>query len=391
MRILFLSTWYPYPPDNGSKLRVYNLLRGLAQSHQVTLISFTDEPPANSPPALEALCTAVYAIPRRAYRPARPLALLSLLSPTPRVIVDTYTPAMARQIERALQAQDFHLVVASQWSTAAYCQTFLGMPAVFEEIEVGVFQSKISQATSPARRFRHRLTLLKLQFYLRRLLPHFRMCTVASATEATLLRRLVPACHSVEIIPNCVSLADYGDMGVKPQPNSLVFAGSLSYAANHDAMIWFLGQVYPRIRASLPAVRLTITGDHASQPLPSADNLTMTGLVDDVRPLVTASWVSLAPIRLGGGTRLKILEAMALRTPVVATSKGAEGLEVQHDEHLLIADTPEAFAEAVIRLLRESGLRQRLADNAYELVRRKYDWRMVLPRFLQLIERVAPA
>ncbi len=102
--------------------------------------------------------------------------------------------------------------------------------------------------------------------------------------------------------------------------------------------------------------------------------------------MIASSWASLAPIWQGGGTRLKILEAMALRTPVVATSKGAEGLDTKHDEHLLIADSPADFSEQVIRLIQEPQLRQRLADNAYDLVREKYDWAVVMPRFLNLID-----
>jgi glycosyltransferase involved in cell wall biosynthesis len=136
-------------------------------------------------------------------------------------------------------------------------------------------------------------------------------------------------------------------------------------------------------------VQFTITGDHANLPLPPADRVTLTGFVDDVRPLIAAAGVSVVPLRVGGGTRLKILEAMALRTPVVTTSKGAEGLDVQPGEHLLIADTPEAFAAASLRLLQEPGLRQRLADNAYRLVAEKYDWAVTMPRFLELVERVA--
>jgi glycosyltransferase involved in cell wall biosynthesis len=156
-------------------------------------------------------------------------------------------------------------------------------------------------------------------------------------------------------------------------------------------MTWFLAEVYPRIQAQVTDVRLLITGDHADLPLPPTDNLTLTGFVDDVRPLVAAASISLVPIRVGGGTRLKILEAMALHTPVVATTKGAEGLDVQHGDHLLIADTPESFAQAVLRLLGDPALRQKLADNGYQLVRERYDWAAVMPTFLNLIERVAYA
>jgi glycosyltransferase involved in cell wall biosynthesis len=178
------------------------------------------------------------------------------------------------------------------------------------------------------------------------------------------------------------------DVCKQPRPDTLIFNGSFRYFANHEAMVWFLRHIYPEIIRHVPNVRLTITGETSNPPLPSADNVILTGRVEDVRPLIASAWVSLAPIRQGGGTRLKILEAMALRTPVVATSKGAEGLDARHDEHLLIADTPQSFSESVVRLFKEPGLAQRLADSAFQLVKEKYDWAVVMPRFQSLVDHV---
>jgi len=107
-----------------------------------------------------------------------------------------------------------------------------------------------------------------------------------------------------------------------------------------------------------------------------------------VRPLIASAWASIAPLQQGGGTRLKILEALALQTPVVATSKGAEGLDARHDEHLLIADAPDEFANQVVRLLQDPALRQRLAANGARLVSEQYDWANVMPRFLNLVEQI---
>jgi glycosyltransferase involved in cell wall biosynthesis len=154
-------------------------------------------------------------------------------------------------------------------------------------------------------------------------------------------------------------------------------------------MTWFLRHVYPRIQAEAPDVSLAITGDHRGLPLPPSENVTLTGFVEDIHSLIKGAWCSIAPLQSGGGTRLKILEAMALGTPVVATSKGAEGLDVEDDVHLLLGDTPEAFANAVVRVMYEPGLRQRLVDNSLQLVRAKYDWANVMPRFLDLVEWAA--
>lgn len=391
-RILFLSSWFPYPPDNGSKLRIYNLLRGLAQQYQVTLVTFADQPNVNpDAPALRALCRDVQVVPWKPFEPQSPRAQLGFLSLTPRSVVDTFSAEMKQCIERTLSVGDYDVVIASQTTMAGYSLCFRGLPAVFEEAEVGVLYEQFTHAISSWRRFRYGLTWAKHRRYLARLLRCFSACTVVSERERRLVSCAVPGYQAIEVISNCVNLADYRDVHEMPQPNTLIFTGSFRYFANHDAMVSFLREVYPRIHAQVPDARLTITGDHANLLLPSTDNVTLTGLVDDVRPFIASSWVSLVPIRLGGGTRLKMLEAMALHTPVVATSKGAEGLDVEHDEHLLIADTPEAFAEAVVRLLKEPGLRKRLADNAYQLVAEKYDWAVAMPRFLSLVERVARA
>lgn len=389
MRILFLSAWFPYPPNNGSKIRIYNLLRGLAQHHDVTLLTLTDEPINAVPPELATICRDVQWVDKRTYNATSPRAVVGLFSPTPRSIVDTFIPAIHDRIHHELAARHYDIIIASEWATAAYLADHHGMPAIFEDIEVGIFDTKRSAASSPLRRLRHELTWLKLQRYLQHLLPRFAACTVVSKAEESLLQRMVPNYQSIAVIPNGVSLADYQPFISEPRPNSLIYTGSFRYFANHDAMQWFLREIFPRIRSRVPQAHLTITGDHANLPLPASDNLTLTGFVDDVRPLVGSTWASLAPIRLGGGTRLKILEAMALRSPVIATSKGAEGLDVRNSEHLLLADTPESFADAVIRLLTSPQLRHDLTERAYHLMEQKYDWNVILPNFLQLVENIA--
>lgn len=390
LSILFLSGWFPYPPNNGSKLRIYNLLRGLAERHDITLLSFADQSDVDpNTPALRALCRGVQVVPRKPFAPHSRRARLGFFSLTPRSVVDTYSPEMARRIEQTVSARNYNVIIASEITTAGYAPRFQGLPALFEDPEMGVLYEQYARATSPRQRFRYGLTWAKHRRYLARLLRHFQACTVVSEQERQLLSQAVPAHPPIEIIPNGVNLSDYENVHEEPEPNTLIFTGAFTYGANHDAMTWFVGQVYPLIQAQAPDVHLYITGNHADKPLPPADGVTRTGYVDDVRPLVARSWVSLAPLRIGGGTRLKILEAMALRTPVVATSKGAEGLDVQNGEHLLIADTPQAFADAVICLLKDPALRRRLTDNAYQLVREKYDWAVIMPRFLHLVEQVA--
>jgi polysaccharide biosynthesis protein PslH len=390
MRILFLSHWFPFPSSNGSKLRILNLLKGLVTHHDVTLLSFTEEGDIYQPlDEICALCRDVQIVPKEQFAPQSLKATAGYLSRMPRSVVDTYSRDMAKHIESALAAERYDLIIASQIGTAVYSDLFASVPALFEEIELAVFFERFAQASTARARLRNGLTWHKHRQYLKRLMRNFSVGTVVSVREKELLSLAVPDYKNVEIIPNCVSLEAYADIAEEPEPDTLIFAGSFSYRPNYDAMIWFLREVYPLIQAEVPGVRLTITGDHRNLPLPSSRGVTLTGFVDDVRPYVARSWVSLAPLQVGGGTRLKILEAMALQSPVVATAKGAEGLAVESGKHLLVADSPVAFAEAVVRILQDRALRDQIAENAYRLVGEQYDWKETVPRFLELVQRTA--
>jgi glycosyltransferase involved in cell wall biosynthesis len=193
----------------------------------------------------------------------------------------------------------------------------------------------------------------------------------------------------VKIIPNCLNMDEYKNVTAEKKANTLIFTGPFKYHANYDAMKWFVGEVFPLILERIPDAHLIITGDHQNLPLPSTNNITLAGYVDDVKSLVASGTVGIAPLLSGGGTRLKILEAMALGTPVVATSKGAEGLDARRGEHLLIADSAGDFAESTVRLLREAGLRQQIAANSQKMVREKYDWEGIMPAFLRLLAKIS--
>jgi polysaccharide biosynthesis protein PslH len=391
MNILLLSRWFPFPTNNGSKLRVAGLLRGLAKHHAVTLLSFADQPDVRpDAPELQSLCTAVHVVPWREFDPHSRRARLGFFNLQPRFLLDTYSEEMADSMRRLLATQKFDLIIASQLSMAAYYPNFGGVPAIFEELELGHFYDKVTEAAGFLKRLRLSLTWYKLRIYLARLFGFFRACTVASEHEREVFVRNFPThANKVTVIPNCIQFADYQGVQVEPLPRQLVYSGSFRFHANYEAMQWFVKAVFPRVLEQIPDARVLITGDHANLLLPSLANITLAGYVDDVKSVIAASAVSLAPLLSGGGTRLKILEAMALGTPVVATSKGAEGLAGVPGEHLLIADTPEDFAGRVVQLLTDSHLRTRISQRAREFVKQKYNWEVVLPQFLQIVDRAA--
>lgn len=391
MHILFLSRWQPFPPNNGSKQRIFNLIKILCTHHKVTLITFK-EPGENSPQSLPELqnLADVRVVVRKPFDPTSLRARLGFLSVKPRFVIDTYSSEMADAIQNAIRNNAINLVIASQFDMAIYWPIFRELPAIFEEMEIGIFQQRIQDAQHPKQKFRDTLTWLKHRRYMRELLNFFPLSTVVSSQEAELAHQAFPDLkQKIKILPNCVNLGDYQDFHQTPDPNRLIFTGSFSYHPNYEAMLWFVNQVFPAILESHPHCHLVITGDPAGKEFPNHPNITQTGMVPDVRPWVSGAWISIAPLLTGGGTRLKILEAMGLRSAVIATSKGVEGLDFSSGEHLLIANQPDDFAYAVCRLLDEPPLRARLVENAYQRVAEKYDWARQTQNILSIIDNIA--
>lgn len=388
MNILFLSRWFPYPTNNGSKLRIYNLLRGLEKHHNVTLLSFADQSDISlDVTKIQEICSDVQIVPWYEFNPNSVRAWTGFLSFKPRSIVDTYSAEMSEKITELTMEQKCDLVIASELSMAAYRPYFEHIPAIFEDLEIGLSLGKAQRPSDFKKRFRSAITQFKLRSYLSRLLNSFQSCTVVSEKERQLLQEAFPKhTGTVEVIPNCVQFSEYENLRVSPKTNQLIFSGSFRYHVNYDAMVWFISKVYPQILNRILDVNLVITGDHADLPLPPAPNVTLAGYVDDINGLIASSWVSIVPLLSGGGTRLKILEAMAAGTPVVTTSKGAEGLDAISGKHLLIADSSTSFAEQVIRLLKDDNFHDYLSENGKRFVKDNYNWELVTPRFLRIVE-----
>lgn len=395
MKILFLSTWFPYPPDNGSKIRVYHLLRALAAQHEVTLASFAfGTANAASPGLLEHLYRDVHVVERNPFRRSRIEEMMRFASLSP--IVTRPVPAMTNRVCAILRENAFDAVIASGEVMASYALLARSdAPLVLEEHN--------SMARWSRERYRNQEPLLgrircwmswqKLRLYEAHLFRRFDLCTMVSEQDRSASMTMLPGYSGpVEFVPNGVD-CEHNRPGIAEEtPDTLIYNGALTYAANYDAMQYFLAQIYPRIRREVPEISLTITGSLDGVDLSGLaleESVNLSGYMDDVRPLVAGSAVCVIPVREGGGTRIKILEAMALGTPVVATLKGAEGLDVTPGQDVMIAHEPGEFAAQVIRLLGDPALRRQLAANGRRLVEQRYDWTSIGQRFMELIEDVA--
>jgi glycosyltransferase involved in cell wall biosynthesis len=396
MHILFISWWWPYPANNGSKIRIYNLLRHLSAAHQVTLLSFAESDEATSAQLehLQQFCSHVESVSKPHYQPKTLRATLGYLSPWPRSLVDVYSETMEKRVEEVVRHTPPDFIIASQIQTLRYLDLAPAIPAILEEIEVTGFHNLVESAVGTARRFRAQLTLTKMNTMVRTLANRGVAFTVVSEAEKTYIRDVAPNAR-IELIPNGVdTAANQPDPKIPPKPLSLIYTGAVTYSANYEAVRYFVHEVLPLVRARVPEAQLTITGgtgDVDVRELAAQPGVKFSGYLPSPADAIRQSWALVVPLRSGGGTRLKILEAMALGTAVVSTHKGAEGLAVEGEKHLLLADSPSEMADAICRLFADADLRTQLTTAGRMLVEKQYDWSIISQQLLHLIDEINPA
>jgi glycosyltransferase involved in cell wall biosynthesis len=390
MKILFLSRWYPHPADNGARLRILNLIKVLAQSHEVSLVSFTSDPVSNERMrTMRTMCVNVQTAPHVTFQPESMKALIGAVSPKPRSVVSMESAQMHALVRAEAQRMKPDLVISSQIDMLAYADD-VGSRRMIDELEVGIVRQAYEEA-SGAGKLRAWMTWQKLRSWLRMISRAFHGCTMVSENELRLAKPMLGD-MPLAIVPNGVDVAACSAVRAAPAPNTLIYNGSLTYAPNLDAVQYFVRDIFPLVLCERPAARLFVTGRTDGVPadqLPRHDNLVYTGYVDDIRQSVAGSWLAAVPLRRGGGTRLKILESMALRTPVVCTSKGAEGLGLVNGVDALIADDPQTFARHVITVLSDIKVRMALAERGAQTVAMRFDWQVLGKGMLQFARLVA--
>jgi glycosyltransferase involved in cell wall biosynthesis len=373
MRLLVVSSWYPHPPDNGSRLRITHLLEALARDHVITLLSFGREDGSEQVEPLRRYCAAVHVVPQAA--PGR-LGTTGLLSMVPRYYAQTRSPDMLALISAQAPLHDAAMAMQIR---AAYhlVEAHPRLPILFEEVEVGAAMSPdLTQPSSRWRRARHGLTWWKHQRFLRRLIDRSDRVTVVSAPERDHLIALGCDPARVAVVPNAVAVPD-GPVEPRARLPQVIYPGAVTFSANLDAVRYFVRDVWPRIRKVRPDVGFVVTGETTGidvGELASVEGVRFTGRLPEVDSLVARSLACVVPLRVGGGTRLKVLHAMALGTPVVSTSKGIEGLDVTPERHVLVGDTAESLAAQVLRVVGDPALAARLASDARARVRDAYTW-----------------
>ncbi len=394
MHIIYISWWWPYPANNGAKIRIYNLLRQLAAQHTITLLSFAEpgEADAEQVEHMQQFCREVTVFPRPHPRPNKFELIQGYLSAWPRSLFYNYCPEVTEAIEKVVATHSVDLLIGSQVDTMRYLQAIPNLPAIMEEVEMTILHNHVQQAHNLPQRFRAQLPLIKLEHVLTDLMRRGVVVTVVSEQEKQLVESFAPN-QVVYVIPNGVdTVVECPDDSHKPKPYSLIYTGAITYRPNFEAVAYFVRDVWPLVLEKYPQAQFTVTGSTGNtdiSKLSALPGVHFVGYLPSVRDAVRESWAMVVPLKHGGGTRLKILEAMAIGTPVISTAKGAEGLAVQPDENLLIANDTQAMVDAISRLFEDAEIRSQLAAVSRNLVEKHYDWSVIGQSLLNVVDQVA--
>jgi glycosyltransferase involved in cell wall biosynthesis len=398
MKLLWVKTDFLHPTDRGGQIRTLETLRPLHKRHEIHYVAFAD--------------------PSRPEGPRRVGEYSARAFPVEQAIVSKRSPRFALQLAAGLT--DSLPVAVRRWSSATMRQTVADLIAreqydriicdfpfpapnipdmtravLFQHnVETMIWRRHAAAAPDPLRRAYLEMQARRMFAFERDLCRRAAYVIAVSAKDANTMRQEFGISH-VDDVPTGVDI-EFFARPQDPEPQTdIVFLGSMDWMANVDGAGWFASEVLPLIRQQRPDCRLALVGRDPSpavQQLAQGDpRILVTGTVPDVRPWLWGASVSIVPLRVGGGTRLKIFEAMAAGTATVSTTIGAEGLPVEHNRHLLIADTAPAFAAACIDLMNDGGRRQRLSFEAWELVKNRYSWESAALRFEQLLERAPRA
>lgn len=396
MRILIVTASLPYPLASGGAIRVYGILKGLHEAgHQITLLSFGDKDASQTP--LLDICEQVIVLPAPVRTKTERIKTL-LLSSQADIETRFYSSEFEQKLRSLLQDNHFDLVQFEAIESAAYLpvvrEKFPDIKICFDTFNAEADLQRVIYQID--RRELKRLPQAVYSWIQSKRIHQYEgnLCrasdlVIAVSEEDQIILSQYRDDDKTAILPSGIFVDDYAipDKEIDLPENAVVFTGKMDYRPNVDAMLWFADHILPQI----PEANLTIVGQkpHARiQHLPERDNITLTGWVDTVPPYLHASDVYIAPLRMGSGTRLKILEAMASGCAIVATTIAAAGLTGDAKSAMIIADTELDFAEAIRQLLNNPDKRQELGECAKKMIKAQYDWSVLVPRLLKAYQEV---
>jgi glycosyltransferase involved in cell wall biosynthesis len=399
LQLLFLTPQLPHPPHQGTTIRNYNIIADLAQRHEIDLLSFVaPEQDAHDLGPLAQLCRSVHTV-SQPNRTRFQRIQTTLTSPRPDMAHRLASPAFQGMLEQAMATHHYDVVEFEGIEMIPFLPPLLNRTAipsprprlVFDDHNAEYLLQKrfcMMDAAVPRRwpgALYSFIQWQKLRHYEAWACRHVHSVAAVSEGDADALRRIVPGLQ-VTVVPNGVSIRDYSRAYVSSDllsAVSLVFSGKMDFRANVDGVLWFVHSVLPLVLQRVPEARFYAVGQRPHsrlEPLLGQPGVVVTGHVPDIRPYIAEATVYVVPLRSGGGTRLKVLEAMAMRRPIVSTSMGCDGFPVTSGREVILADSAEEFARHVVDLLHDGAQRDALGENAFQFASTRYDWAAIVPR-----------
>jgi sugar transferase (PEP-CTERM/EpsH1 system associated) len=398
MKILWVKSGGFLPLDTGGKIRSYSIARELARRHQVSVFTFypstTDDPHDQMRDTFHRVECLPVNLPERASVVDVFTYALNTITAYPYQMRKYCRPHIGRRLREVVREDKYDVLLCDFLLTAGVVPFDTEIPTVIftHNVEAVIWYRRFLVHRNPlwkAVAWREYRTIERAERRLTGLADH--VLTVSDEDRRAFLKFL--SAQKVTTVPTGVDPNYFRPQQHPSQTHSLVFTGSMDWSENEDAMIFFCDEILPLIRRRIPDVTLRIVGRRPTKKVLALKekypNVQVTGGVDDIRRYVYDSSVYVVPLRVGGGTRIKIFEAMAMGMPIVSTTVGAEGLPVEHDENIVLADDPEKFAERTTALLLNPASRRRLGSAARTLVERHYSWEAVTDIVDETLQRVA--
>ena len=398
MKTLWVNSNFMHPTTKGGQIRTLEMLRHLHRWHEIHYVAIVNPAQPEGPSRAHEYSHKSYPFPYHVPSKTSPAfyaqLLRGLFSPTPVAVERFHPPGMRAFLEDLIRKERFDCAVVDHLAPTSY---FPDLPhAIFfqHNVETVIWRRRVEHAPDPLRRAYFRLQADRMYHYERRVSQASGHIVAVSQTDAAEMRRLFDVTR-VTGIPTGVNIEYFtggtGASACQPdQTADLVFVGSMDWLPNVDGILYFVREILPLIRQVRPETTLAIVG---RTPPPKITQLAaqdpaiqVTGTVPDIRPYLWTSAVSIVPLRIGGGTRLKIYEAMAAQIPVVSTTIGAEGLSVNPPHDIRIGDTPQHFASHCLELLASPEIRARVSRAAWEMVNSHFSWEHVARCFEKIMQ-----
>jgi glycosyltransferase involved in cell wall biosynthesis len=400
MKILFVTPFLPSPPRFGGQRRLDGLMRSLARNHQVDVLAFnrTDEWETLSKETTRKYCGQVTTIPNLDLTDTREKRTAQLFSLFSRHSFEHRLASRRHDFQKALDQMlastrydvvqlEFLWMAAFQYQSRGSKQPIVVLDE--HNVEYDILKRTVGGAGGKFRLVYNALNWRKLAFEERAAWRRFHGVALTSRRDEALLNAEAPGVRTA-VVPNGVDVDEFSVTTDTPERDVLLYFGAINYYPNQEAVTYFIDHVFPKIRQRRPQAKFRILGPGAPDSVLArqGNGVEILGMVDDVQPHIERATAVVVPLRIGGGTRLKIVEAMAKGKPIISTRLGAEGIDVVHEESALLADEPADFAAQVERVLADPELGARLGRNARRLAEERYSWRSIvvgLERFYEAL------